>query len=84
MPETASFQGYFAEVSFDTTEGNQLSYLQTGYFDERCVTILIMKNTNQITHRISSNFSSINYNNNEYNEKYKSNETCELPGIFRK
>ena len=34
MPENASFQGYFAEVSFDTAEGNQLSYFQNGYFDK--------------------------------------------------
>ena len=31
MPENASFQGYFTEVSFDTSEGNQLSYFQNGY-----------------------------------------------------
>ena len=34
MPENASFQDYFAEVSFDTSEGNQLSYFQNGYFDK--------------------------------------------------
>ena len=32
MPENALFQGYFTEVSFDTSEGNQLSYFQNGYF----------------------------------------------------
>ena len=32
MPENASFQGYFTEVSFDTSEENQLSFLQNGYF----------------------------------------------------
>ena len=32
MSENASFQGYFAEVSFDASEGNQLSYFQNGYF----------------------------------------------------
>ena len=34
MPENASFQGYFAEVSFGTSEENQLSYFQNGYFDK--------------------------------------------------
>ena len=34
MPENTSFQGYFAEVSFVTSEGNQLSYFQNGYFDK--------------------------------------------------
>ena len=34
MPENASFQGYFAEVSFETSERNQLSYFQNGYFDK--------------------------------------------------
>ena len=34
MPENASFQGYFAEINFDTSEGNQLSYFQNGYFDK--------------------------------------------------
>ena len=28
MPENASFQGCFTEVSFATSEGNQLSYFQ--------------------------------------------------------
>ena len=32
MPENASFQGYFTKVSFDTSEENQLSFLQNGYF----------------------------------------------------
>ena len=32
MPENASFQGYFTEVDFDTSEGNQLSYFQNGHF----------------------------------------------------
>ena len=32
IPENASFQGYFNEVSFYTSEGNQLSYFQNGYF----------------------------------------------------
>jgi len=32
MPENASFQGYFTEVSFDTTEENQLSFFQNVYF----------------------------------------------------
>jgi hypothetical protein len=32
MPENASFQGYFTEVSSDTSEGNQLSYFQNSYF----------------------------------------------------
>ena len=32
MPENASFQGQFAEVIFDTSEGNQLSYVQNCYF----------------------------------------------------
>jgi hypothetical protein len=32
MPENASFQGYFTEVSLDTSEENQLSFLQNGYF----------------------------------------------------
>ena len=31
MPENASFQGCFTEVSFATSEGNQLSYFQNGY-----------------------------------------------------
>ena len=31
MPENASFQGYFTEVSFDTSEENQLSFLQNSY-----------------------------------------------------
>ena len=31
MPENASFQGYSAEVSFETSEENQLSYFQNGY-----------------------------------------------------
>jgi hypothetical protein len=34
MPENASFQGYFASVSFDTFEGNQLSFFQNGYFSK--------------------------------------------------
>ena len=32
MPENASFQGYFTEVSFDTSDQNQLSFFQNGYF----------------------------------------------------
>jgi hypothetical protein len=32
IPENVSFQGYFTEVSFDTPEGNQPSYLKNGYF----------------------------------------------------
>jgi hypothetical protein len=32
IPEKASFQWYFTEVSFGTSEGNQLSYLQNDYF----------------------------------------------------
>ena len=32
IPENASFQGYFTEVSFDISEENQLSYFQNGYF----------------------------------------------------
>ena len=32
MPENASFQGYFTEVGFDTSEENQLSFLQNSYF----------------------------------------------------
>jgi hypothetical protein len=32
MPENASFYGYFAEVSFDTSEGNQLSCFKNDYF----------------------------------------------------
>jgi hypothetical protein len=32
MPENASFQGDFTEVSFDTSEQNQLSFFQNGYF----------------------------------------------------
>ena len=32
MPENALFQGDFTEVGFDTSEGNQLSYFQNGYF----------------------------------------------------
>ena len=31
MSENALFQGYFTEVSFDTSEGNQLSHFQNGY-----------------------------------------------------
>ena len=31
MPENALFQGYFAEVRFETLEENQLSYVQNGY-----------------------------------------------------
>ena len=31
MAENASFKGYLAEVSFDNSEGNQLSYFQNGY-----------------------------------------------------
>ena len=34
MPENALFQGYFAEVNFRPSEGNQLSYFQKGYFDK--------------------------------------------------
>ena len=34
MPKNTSFQGYFAEVSFGTSEGNQLSYFQNAYFDK--------------------------------------------------
>jgi len=34
MPENALFQGYFAEVSFGTSKGNQLSYFQNGYFSK--------------------------------------------------
>ena len=32
IAENASFQGYFTEVCFDTSEGNQLSYFRNGYF----------------------------------------------------
>ena len=32
ITENTSFQGYFNEVCFDITEGNQLSYFQNGYF----------------------------------------------------
>ena len=32
MLERASFQVHFTEVSFDTSEDNQLSYYQNGYF----------------------------------------------------
>ena len=32
MPEDASFQGWFAEVTFDISYENQLSYFQNGYF----------------------------------------------------
>ena len=32
MPENASFWDYFAEVSFDNSEENQLSCFQNGYF----------------------------------------------------
>ena len=35
MLENASFQGYFTEVSFDTSEGNQLSYFQNGYLKKK-------------------------------------------------
>jgi len=34
MPENASFQGYFTEVGFDTSEENQLSFFQNSYFFE--------------------------------------------------
>ena len=34
MSENASFQGCFAEVSFETLEENQLSLFQNGYFDK--------------------------------------------------
>ena len=34
MSENASFQGYFAEVSFDTSEGNQLLCFQNVYFSK--------------------------------------------------
>ena len=32
MPENVSFQGCFTKVSFVTSEGNQMSYFQNGYF----------------------------------------------------
>jgi hypothetical protein len=32
IPENASFQEYFTEVSFDTSEENQLSYFQNDFF----------------------------------------------------
>ena len=32
IPENASFQGYFTEVSFETSVGNQLSCFQNDYF----------------------------------------------------
>ena len=32
IAENASFQGYFTKVRFDSSEGNQLSYIQNGYF----------------------------------------------------
>ena len=31
IPENASYQRYFTEVSFDTSEGNQLSFFQNDY-----------------------------------------------------
>ena len=34
MPENAWFQGYFTEVNFYTSLGNQLSYLQNDYFSK--------------------------------------------------
>jgi hypothetical protein len=39
IPENASFQGYFTEVSFETSEGNQLSYFQNGYFLQNSLVI---------------------------------------------
>ena len=37
----ASFMGYFAEVSFDTSEGNQLSYFQNVvFFPNFCLTFI--------------------------------------------
>ena len=32
IPENASYQRYFTEVSFDTSEGNQLSFFQNDHF----------------------------------------------------
>ena len=32
IPENASFQGYFTEVSFDNSEENLLSFFQNDYF----------------------------------------------------
>jgi hypothetical protein len=34
MSENASFQGYFTQVSFNPSEGKQLSYFQNGYFSK--------------------------------------------------
>ena len=34
MSENPLFQGYFAEVNFDTSEGNQPSCFQNGYFNK--------------------------------------------------
>ena len=34
MPQNASFQGYFTEVSFDTSEENQLSVFQMAIFSK--------------------------------------------------
>ena len=34
MYENERFQGYFTEVSFGTSVGNQLSYFQNGYFSK--------------------------------------------------
>jgi hypothetical protein len=35
MSENALFQGYFTEVNFDTSEGNQLSYFQKSSFSKK-------------------------------------------------
>ena len=47
--ENASFQGYFTEVSFDTSEENQLSYFQNAYFFQNYLVIDIKSHHNQVT-----------------------------------
>ena len=34
MPENVRFQGYFTEVGFDTSEENQPSHFENGYFSK--------------------------------------------------
>jgi hypothetical protein len=49
MLENASFQAYFTEVSFDTSEGNQLSYFLNSYFSQ--ILLRFHETQNQVKYR---------------------------------
>ena len=52
IPENASFQRYFAELSFDTLEVNQQSYFQNGYFLKK--SLVSHRPYNQVKYRLEN------------------------------